>query len=91
MAGQLDLICFDKTGTLTEEGVDVLGVMSVNDVHQLSPLQSVPSASLNMQRCLATCHALTGVGGTLVGDPLDLKMFEATEWYLNPHHSMKLL
>ncbi len=31
MAGQLDIICFDKTGTLTEEGVDVMGVISVTE------------------------------------------------------------
>lgn len=30
MGGKLDVICFDKTGTLTEDGLDVLGVRTVN-------------------------------------------------------------
>lgn len=29
---------------------------------------------------MATCHSLRSVDGELVGDPLDLKMFEFTEW-----------
>ena len=32
--------------------------------------------------CLATCHGATLVGGRLLGDPIDVKMFEATEWTL---------
>uniref|UniRef100_A0A7N6A761 ATPase 13A3 n=1 Tax=Anabas testudineus TaxID=64144 RepID=A0A7N6A761_ANATE len=30
--------------------------------------------------CMATCHSLTKIEGQLSGDPLDLKMFEATGW-----------
>lgn len=30
VGGKLDVICFDKTGTLTEDGLDVLGVRTVN-------------------------------------------------------------
>ena len=29
---------------------------------------------------LASCHAITYVDGKLVGDPLDVKMFESTGW-----------
>jgi len=29
---------------------------------------------------MATCHSLTWIDGELSGDPLDLKMFEATSW-----------
>lgn len=31
---------------------------------------------------MATCHSLTIIDGVLSGDPLDLKMFEATGWNL---------
>ncbi|MEQ2167599.1 hypothetical protein GOODEAATRI_005675 [Goodea atripinnis] len=31
---------------------------------------------------MATCHSLTKIEGQLSGDPLDLKMFEATGWIL---------
>lgn len=30
VGGKLDIVCFDKTGTLTEDGLDVLGVHTVN-------------------------------------------------------------
>ena len=30
--------------------------------------------------CMATCHSLTKIEGELSGDPLDLKMFNATGW-----------
>ena len=29
---------------------------------------------------MATCHSLTLIGGELTGDPLDMVMFEATQW-----------
>ena len=32
--------------------------------------------------CLSTCHSLTLINGELTGDPLDVKMFEATKWTL---------
>lgn len=32
--------------------------------------------------CLASCHSLTIIEGKIVGDPLDLQMFEATGWKL---------
>lgn len=30
--------------------------------------------------CMAACHSLTKIDGELSGDPLDLKMFNATGW-----------
>jgi magnesium-transporting ATPase (P-type) len=31
---------------------------------------------------LATCHSITYVNNELIGDPLDVKMFQATGWIL---------
>ncbi len=33
-----------------------------------------------MMACMASCHSLTKIEGELSGDPLDLKMFNATGW-----------
>ena len=33
-----------------------------------------------MTECLASCTAITYVEGKLVGDPLDVRMFESTNW-----------
>jgi hypothetical protein len=32
--------------------------------------------------CLATCHSITRVNGKLIGDPIDLEMFDSTKWIL---------
>ena len=32
---------------------------------------------------MASCTAITFVHGNLIGDPMDVKMFEATEWVLD--------
>lgn len=31
---------------------------------------------------LASCHAISLVGQQYIGDPLEIKMFESTEWIL---------
>jgi len=33
--------------------------------------------------CLACCHGITRVNGKIIGDPIDVKMFEASGWELN--------
>jgi len=45
-------------------------VTSVADLDRASPLLVA----------MATCHSLTIIEGRLAGDPLDLKMFEASDW-----------
>ncbi|KAG8445117.1 hypothetical protein GDO86_010040 [Hymenochirus boettgeri] len=85
ICGQLNLICFDKTGTLTEDGLDLWGIQRVENVRFHLPEQKACSDSLVKSQfiaCMATCHSLTKIDGILSGDPLDLKMFEATGWIL---------
>ena len=36
-----------------------------------------------LAEAMASCTAITHVNGTLVGDPLDIQMFEATGWTLD--------
>ncbi|XP_015744363.1 probable cation-transporting ATPase 13A5, partial [Python bivittatus] len=82
ICGQINLVCFDKTGTLTEDGLDLWGVVpcqnkSFQSVHSFSgaPLAWGPLCS-----AMATCHSLLLLDGKIQGDPLDLKMFEGTDW-----------
>lgn len=81
LCGKIRLVCFDKTGTLTEEGLDVWGVISLEDgrfmpiIHEPRRLPSGP-----MLHALATCHSITLLQGQPVGDPVDLKMVESTGW-----------
>lgn len=85
ICGQINLVCFDKTGTLTEDGLDLWGVQRVeNGSFHLSEENAYKESLVKSQfvACMATCHSLTKIDGQLSGDPLDLKMFEATGWIL---------
>lgn len=92
IGGKVNIVCFDKTGTLTEEGLDVLGVRSVvrssnkfTELHQDVddvPIFGAADAKTPLLHALATCHALKIVDGEVIGDPLDLRMFEFTNWTL---------
>lgn len=86
------MACFDKTGTLTEDGLDVLGVRSVDrsakrfaeleeDIENV-PIIGAADAKMPLLHALATCHGLKLVNGEVIGDPLDLRMFEFTRWTL---------
>lgn len=89
ISGKTKLLCFDKTGTLTENGLDYFGTIladkgefKVNrkDISNLTEHEGV--------HCMAACHSLTVIDGMLTGDPLDLKMFEATRWELDESSSI---
>ncbi|XP_007459326.1 PREDICTED: probable cation-transporting ATPase 13A2 isoform X3 [Lipotes vexillifer] len=83
LGGKLRLVCFDKTGTLTEDGLDVMGVVPLKG-QEFLPLvpepRRLPMGPL--LRALATCHTLSRLWDTPVGDPMDLKMVESTGWVL---------
>ncbi|KAF9998130.1 hypothetical protein BGZ65_006344, partial [Modicella reniformis] len=94
IGGKINCMCFDKTGTLTEDGLDVLGVQCGDSEtgmfgSLLNQVEGLQNASDSMQdKCtpllyaMATCHSVKSLGGELIGDPLDLKMFEFTRWIL---------
>ncbi|XP_007946210.1 probable cation-transporting ATPase 13A4 [Orycteropus afer afer] len=86
VCGQLNLICFDKTGTLTRDGLDLWGVVpsdrnSFQEVHSFASGKALPWGPLCA--AMASCHSLVFLDGTIQGDPLDLKMFEATTWEMD--------
>lgn len=80
LAGQIEHVCFDKTGTLT---IDELELNSLLDQQG----QAIPSEEIQQQvtsttplfLILAACHALMKLEDTdeVVGDPLELKMFQS--------------
>ncbi|KAF8590974.1 Ca-transporting ATPase [Ramaria rubella] len=89
VGGKVNVVCFDKTGTLTEDGLDVLGVRCLERTGDLfgdllSEVYDIPLASGKMSflHALATCHSLKVIDGEVMGDPLDVKMFQFTDWIL---------
>lgn len=81
ISGKVSVFCFDKTGTLTEDSLDVWGVMEGSHAG-FSELVSDPSLLCPgpMLSALACCHTLTLLHGNPLGDPLELKMVQATGW-----------
>ncbi|XP_071805048.1 polyamine-transporting ATPase 13A3-like [Asterias amurensis] len=82
--GTLNVVCFDKTGTLTEDGLDLMGVQLASDGSfgkmKTSVTKDAPVGHLTV--AMATCHSLTIINGEISGDPIDLKMFQASGWEL---------
>uniref|UniRef100_A0A1A9X495 Cation-transporting ATPase n=1 Tax=Glossina brevipalpis TaxID=37001 RepID=A0A1A9X495_9MUSC len=84
VAGSIDCCCFDKTGTLTEDGLDMWGVVPKSATNQfqipIKQIERLPSDHFLFG--MVTCHSITVLNGKIMGDPLDLKMFESTGWIL---------
>ncbi|XP_040278846.1 polyamine-transporting ATPase 13A2 isoform X1 [Bufo bufo] len=83
VSGKIKMVCFDKTGTLTEEGLDVWGVIPLENFSFLPIIhepRSLPEGHLLYS--LAACHSVTLLNGHPIGDLMDLKMLESTSWIL---------
>ncbi|XP_066458045.1 probable cation-transporting ATPase 13A4 isoform X2 [Eleutherodactylus coqui] len=83
VCGRINLVCFDKTGTLTEDGLDLWGVVPSIDsrfqkVHMFTNGNNMPWCPL--LAAMTCCHSLIILDGKIQGDPMDLKMFEGTNW-----------
>ncbi|KAG8445134.1 hypothetical protein GDO86_010050 [Hymenochirus boettgeri] len=83
VCGRVNLVCFDKTGTLTEDGLDLWGVVPCIEnrfqtIHMFSKGSTLPWCPL--LGAMVSCHSLIKINGKIQGDPLDLKMFEGTNW-----------
>lgn len=86
ISGCINCVCFDKTGTLTEDDLNFAEVVPINEAHNKfatsvhNPVNGLEYGPLLIS--LAVCHSLTLIDGKIIGDPLDQKMFAATEWIL---------
>ncbi|XP_032818254.2 putative cation-transporting ATPase 13A4 isoform X3 [Petromyzon marinus] len=85
VCGQINLVGFDKTGTLTEDGLDLWGLLRVSEnrfcaVDPYKRGRALPRDALF--DAMATCHSLALIDGAIQGDPLDVRMFEATQWVM---------
>lgn len=70
-----------QTGTLTEEGLDVWGVVPLEN-HHFMPIDYEPChlPAGPLLYALATCHTVSLLRAQPIGDPVDLKMMESTGW-----------
>ncbi|XP_050315902.1 polyamine-transporting ATPase 13A3 isoform X2 [Anthonomus grandis grandis] len=84
VSGGINCVCFDKTGTLTEDGLDLLCVVPAKEKSFSEPITNVDSMPYDtFLYGLVCCHSLTIIDHQIVGDPLDLKMYESTKWVMD--------
>ena len=82
IAGKIHVFMFDKTGTLTKQGLDFLGVRSIEGGKFANgKKQGKEVAGTKMGQAMATCHAVTkmdtSTGTIFVGNQVEVKMFES--------------
>eukprot|EP00644_Phytophthora_capsici_P011736 jgi/Phyca11/552998/estExt2_Genewise1Plus.C_PHYCAscaffold_500282 len=84
LCGKVRVFCFDKTGTLTKQGLDYLGIQPVDLIsNSFLPVTKDTNNLMEVTKCaLATCHSLGSLDGNLVGNEVEVRMFEATGWQL---------
>lgn len=84
LCGAVNVFCFDKTGTLTEEGLDFYCIVPTSEDRFMPEEKNVSVFDKKhpVVVAMATCHSLTLIDNQMVGDPLDVKMFQATDWEL---------
>ncbi|KAL4462589.1 hypothetical protein ABPG74_000419 [Tetrahymena malaccensis] len=81
-----------KFNQLTEN-IQVMGVqksqiqsLNQNQKTQLygnkNPFIYLEDPEMVFKECMASCHSITRVNNQIIGDPLEIKMFEATKWIL---------
>nr|CAI5817421.1 unnamed protein product [Callosobruchus analis] len=86
VSGSINCVCFDKTGTLTEDGLDLLCVVPIQNKRfkqSVSNVETMPYDKLLYG--LVSCHSLTIIDKQIVGDPLDMKMFDSTKWVMEEY------
>lgn len=73
-------------GTLTEQGLELQGIVPITNAALEPMTHGMDQLPPHLPVLLATCHGLAWLGDTLVGDPLDQKLFAATGWQLHDDH-----
>lgn len=86
VSGMIEYMCYDKTGTLTEDSLGLFGIyLSQNQSFiKLITEDEVSKEEIKKEysivsELLSSCHGLTILNDKLIGDPLEIKIFEATK------------
>ncbi|KAI8866266.1 hypothetical protein GQ42DRAFT_181430 [Ramicandelaber brevisporus] len=76
VGGRVDVTVFDKTGTLTEDGLDVLGIhpININNASFVDIIEKQDHLNRSLRELMYSDDN--------IGDPLDIRMFEYTNWIL---------
>lgn len=82
--GAIKTLCFDKTGTLTELDIKIFGFVLKKD-REFDSFGSQVDVFVDFEeydnfiKCISCCHSLDIIHDQLVGDPLEISMFNQTK------------
>lgn len=87
VCGSLDTFVFDKTGTLTEDDSDLKCLVPFKQEFyfgkEIKKMKELDEENFyRIIELMAACNSITYINGKLDGDPLDLKLFNFTQWEL---------
>ena len=72
---------FDKTGTLTEDDCDIKCILPCVDSTFTNEIKIVAQlVQKKILELMACCNSIIRIDESLSGDPIDLKLFEFTDW-----------
>ena len=74
-------MCFDKTGTLTKNTMEVVGYSDYNnfDISKILPKADNLKQEI-LIKSFASCHGVYLVENEYLGDELDIRMLEFSEY-----------
>lgn len=83
--GRVKMVCLDKTGTLTTNSIKISGYSIVENRAFEETQQNVKDLlvfenSKDFITLMAVCHGLNQYGEEVVGDPMEVEMFKATNF-----------
>ena len=92
ISGKIHAFMFDKTGTLTKQGLDFIGVHQCNNAKwaiaeadatkDSSVTKWTGEGSAEMKMALGTAHAVSYLGEKIVGNQVEVQMFNGSGWTL---------
>ncbi|EAR89099.1 E1-E2 ATPase family protein (macronuclear) [Tetrahymena thermophila SB210] len=87
VAGDVSIMCFDKTGTLTKDSMETYGYSDHNCNKIKQSLEYESEKEKLLHKFFGSCHGVYLVNGKNLGDELDVRMLEFSQYHILPGES----
>ncbi|KAL4468761.1 hypothetical protein ABPG74_005264 [Tetrahymena malaccensis] len=87
VAGDVSIMCFDKTGTLTKDSMETYGYSDHSCQKIKQSLECESEKEKLLHKFFGSCHGVYLVNGINLGDELDVRMLEFSQYHILPQES----